>query len=181
MVQLSAWYVPGRSFASYRRQDRSRCLSPCMTESCAYSVLPECAGVTSVCGAVSQSSLSLCLHTYSCIYCGLCAGYCGSTGKSQPQGLLGVLKSEYSCHVTCEMCASRTQARVRHLRLRGWCTRMWVSIQWKCNILKYPRLATPPARAPWTAAASRLVGNTKRRAVGVTRKTRVKSEQTLPR
>ena len=28
--------------------------------------------------------------------------------------------------------------------------------QCKCNIFQHPRLPTPPARAPWTVAASRL-------------------------
>ena len=66
-------------------------------------------------------------------------------------------------------------------RVKGWCRRGWVSIQCKCNIFQYPRLPTPPARAPWTAAASRLEHYTKRRAVGVVLKFRVKSEQTLLR
>ena len=51
----------------------------------------------------------------------------------------------------------------------------------KCNIFKHPRLPTPPARAPWTAAASRLEQYNDGRAVVVLLKTRVKSEQTLPR
>ena len=52
----------------------------------------------------------------------------------------------------------------------GWCRRGWFSIQCKCYIIKHPRLATPPARAPWTAAAaSRPEHYTKRRAIGDTK------------
>ena len=72
-------------------------------------------------------------------------------------------------------------SRMTHVRRPGWCGRGWVSIQCKCNILKYPRLATPPARAPWTVAASRLEQYNDGRAVVVLLKTRVKSEQTLLR
>ena len=64
---------------------------------------------------------------------------------------------------------------------RGWCRRGWFSIQCKCNIFKHPRLPTPPARAPWTVAASRLEQYNDGRAVVVLLKTRVKSEQTLLR
>ena len=63
----------------------------------------------------------------------------------------------------------------------GWCRRGWVSIQCKCNIFRHPRLPTPPARAPCTAAASRLEQYIDGRAVAVLLKTRVKSEQTLLR
>ena len=65
--------------------------------------------------------------------------------------------------------------------VQGWCRRGWFSIQCKCNIFKYPRLPTPPARAPWTVAASRLEQYSDGRAVAVLLKTRVKSEQTLLR
>jgi hypothetical protein len=65
--------------------------------------------------------------------------------------------------------------------LWGWCRRGWFSIQCKCNIFQHPRLPTPPARAPWTVAASRLEQYNDGRAVVVLLKTRVKSEQTLAR
>jgi hypothetical protein len=63
----------------------------------------------------------------------------------------------------------------------GWCRRgcgsvsrvLNVSCVLRSNIFQYPRLATPPARAPWTVAASRPVMYTKRRAVGVLLKFRV--------
>ena len=67
------------------------------------------------------------------------------------------------------------------MSLVGCCRRGWFSIQCKCNIFQYPRLPTPPARAPWTDAASRLEQYSDGRAVAVLLKTRVKSEQTLPR
>ena len=61
---------------------------------------------------------------------------------------------------------------------------LWVGqhpVSCKCNIFQHPRLPTPPARAPWTVAASRLEQYTKRRAVGVLLKFRVETEQGLPR
>ena len=76
---------------------------------------------------------------------------------------------------SCLLCRSSLDERL------GRCRRGWVSIQCKCNIFQYPRLPTPPARAPWTVAASRPVMYTKRRAVGVLLKFRVETEQTLPR
>ena len=72
-------------------------------------------------------------------------------------------------------------AGVRGRSGQGWCRRGWVSIQCKCNIFQYPRLPTPAAGAPWTGAANRLEHYNDARAVVVLLKTRVKSEQTLPR